>query len=176
MLIELSELTTIMPRAKERAVLFYDHLDAAMFEREIETVDRIAAFIAQIAHESCELLYVREIASGEAYEGRRDLGNTQRGDGRRFRGRGLLQITGRANYRDCSTDLFGSANVLLAEPELLEEPELACRSAAWFWDRKKLNALADAGKFELITRRINGGLNGYENRLKYYRRALRVLG
>lgn len=154
---------------------FLPHLNAAMEEFEINTPKREAAFIAQLAHESGSFRYVREIASGKAYEGRVDLGNTEPGDGVRFKGRGLIQITGRANYQACSVALFGDDR-LVASPVLLETPPEACRSAAWFWKSRSLNNLADLGKFLSITKRINGGTNGLADREAYYKRAKEVLG
>lgn len=171
-MITADELRAIMPHAGARADTFRDPLRQAMQEFEIDTPARMAAFLAQIAHESGSLRYVREIASGEAYEGRSDLGNTQPGDGVRYKGRGLIQVTGRANYAQCGAALQLD---LLAHPELLEEPLNACRSAAWFWKSRGLNELADRGDFKLITKRINGGYNGYQDRLTYYTRAQGVL-
>ena len=129
-------------------------------------------FLAQIGHESGQLRYVRELASGEAYENRSDLGNTQPGDGVRFRGRGLIQLTGRYNYEAIERELGLS---VLENPQLLETPENAARSAGWFWYRNNLNALADLGKFDTITRRINGGLNGKEDRDRLYALACKVI-
>lgn len=168
----LQELKEIMPYAGKRAETFLEPLNAAMEEFEINTPARQAAFLAQIAHESGSLRYVKEIASGAAYEGRSDLGNTQEGDGVRFKGRGLIQITGRANYAQCGAALGLD---LLAEPDLLEQTENACRSAAWFWHSRGLNELADAGEFRMITKRINGGYNGLGDRQAYYNRAKEVL-
>jgi putative chitinase len=170
--VTLSELKEIMPYAGKRAEAFLEPLNDAMAEFEIDTPLRQAAFLAQIAHESGSLRYVKEIASGAAYEGRSDLGNTEEGDGIRFKGRGLVQITGRANYAQCSAAL---GLPLLEQPELLEETVNACRSAAWFWDSRGLNELADAGEFRMITKRINGGYNGLEDRRSYYNRARDVL-
>ncbi|MDO8065271.1 MULTISPECIES: glycoside hydrolase family 19 protein [unclassified Janthinobacterium] len=147
-------------------------LNAAMLEFGITTPARQASFLPQVGHESGQLRYVRELASGQAYEGRADLGNTQRGDGVRFRGRGLLQVTGRANYAACGKALGLD---LLAKPELLEQTVNACRSAGWFWQMKGLNALADAGDQERVTRRINGGVNGLAERLALYAAARKVL-
>ena len=96
-----AQLQSIMPFAKARIPSFVAPLNAAMYEFHINSPLRQAAFIAQIAHESGELRYVKEIASGAAYEGRKDLGNTQPGDGMRYKGRGLIQITGRNNYAEC---------------------------------------------------------------------------
>ena len=164
----LDQLKEIMPYAGKRADTFLEPLNAAMDEFEINTPSRQAAFLAQIAHESGSLRYVKEIASGAAYEGRKDLGNTQEGDGMRFKGRGLIQITGRANYAQCGAALDLP---LLEQPELLEETENACRSAAWFWQTRGLNELADDGELKLITKRINGGYNGLADRQAYYARA-----
>ena len=152
---------------------FADPLAQACDDHEINTPARLAAFLAQIAVESGSLHYVRELASGEAYEGRKDLGNTEPGDGERFKGRGLIQITGRSNY-----SVYGAAMGvdLIANPERLEEPDLASISAALFWQRHGLNELADAGDFERITRRINGGLNGYDARQEAWAIAKAAVG
>lgn len=166
-------LLEIMPHAGKRAALFVPHLNANMPLFGIDTPLRQAAFLAQVAHESGSLAYVREIASGEAYEGRKDLGNTQPGDGRRFRGRGLLQITGRANYAECGK---GIGLDLLSHPELLEDPVHAVRSACWFWLARGLNTMADTGDIVKVSKRINGGTNGLAPRVAYYKRALAALG
>lgn len=168
-----AQLQSIMPFAKARIPAFVAPLNAAMQEFHINTPLRQAAFIAQIAHESGELRYVEEIASGAAYEGRKDLGNTQPGDGMRYKGRGLIQITGRNNYAECGKAMGVD---LITNPELLETNDLACRSAAWFWASRGLNDLADKGDFKRITKRINGGLNGYQERLAYHARAKMALG
>lgn len=152
---------------------FGDKLIDAMHFYEINTPKREAAFIAQIAHESGSLRYVEEIASGDAYEGRKDLGNTEPGDGKKFKGRGLIQITGRNNYKEVGTELLYD---FISKPEDLEKPGPACFSAAWFWYSRHLNRLADIDSFEKITRMINGGLNGYEDRLKHYEIAKKALG
>ena len=166
-------LLKIMPHAKSRVQDFLEPLNAAMREFHINTPVRQAAFLAQIAHESGELRYVKEIASGAAYEGRKDLGNTQPGDGMRYKGRGLIQITGRNNYAECGKALGVD---LITQPELLETNDLACRSAAWFWASHGLNDLADKGGFERITKRINGGYNGLKERQAYYAKAMLFLG
>ena len=170
----LQQLLKIMPNAPPARIgIFAPHIASTILQYDIITAARAAAWLAQVAWESGECRYVREIADGTAYEGRRDLGNTQPGDGRRFPGRGLLQITGRANYTACGAALGLD---LVNHPELLEQPEHAAMSAGWFWDRAKLNKLADAGDFEAITRRINGGTNGAAQRRQYYQRALQILG
>jgi putative chitinase len=170
--ITLDELKKIMPYAGRRAEFYIDHLNSAMDEFGIDTPQRQAAFLAQIAHESGSLNYVKELASGKDYEGSKDLGNVESGDGVRFKGRGLIQITGRDNYRACGQVLDLP---LIDNPELLETPENACRSAGWYWQSRGLNELADKGDFLLITKRVNGGTNGYKDRLAYYERAQEVL-
>lgn len=122
---------------------------------------RLAHFMAQLAHESGDFKYMEEIASGQAYEGRADLGNTQPGDGKRYKGRGPIQLTGRANYRR-----FGHKAGINFEryPEIVANPSIGLHVACLYWDDRKLNALADADNLEAITRKVNGGLNGYEDR------------
>lgn len=174
MSVTLVSLQRIMPFAGKRAKLYLRSLNEAMREYEISVnAKRESAFLAQIAHESGELRYVRELASGEAYEGRKDLGNTEAGDGVRFKGRGLIQITGRTNYAACGRALGVD---LISQPELLERPDFATRSAAWWWKAHGLNQLADNGAFEQITRKINGGTNGLADRQAYFRRANLELG
>lgn len=171
-MITIEQLQAIMPYARSRAAVFLPALNDAMAEFGIDTATRQAAFLAQVCHESGSLRYVRELASGAAYEGRTDLGNTEPGDGVRFKGRGLIQITGRANYAECGAVL---GLPLEEQPELLEQVGPACRSAAWFWSSRGLNAVADRRDFRLITRRINGGLNGFADRLAAWERAEAVL-
>lgn len=170
--ITINQLYNIMPNGKKRIDPFVEPLNAAMAEFGINTPKRQAAFVAQIAHESGEFRYVEEIASGAAYEWRDDLGNDCAGDGRRFKGRGLIQITGRSNYRTCGEALGLD---LINEPSLLTEPLNAARSAAWFWYRKGLNQLADNGDFKSITRKINGGYNGLAERLVFWTRAKKYI-
>lgn len=171
------QLQQIMPFArKSNTVLYAPLLTAAALEFEINTPARLAAWIAQLAHESGELNYVRELASGEAYDTgslAKALGNTPEDDddGRRYKGRGLLQITGWANYEHAATALGIDC---VANPPLLELPQNAARSAGWFWQSHGLNALADAGDFIRITRRINGGVNGLTQRSVYWREATEV--
>lgn len=166
-------LARIMPYAGARAVTYAPHLTAGMERFKISTPRRQAAFLAQVAHESGELQFVLELASGDAYEGRRDLGNVEPGDGRRFRGRGLLQITGRRNYWRAGNALLIPAT---SSPAILEEPQWAAMSACWFWEVHGLSQLADDDRFFAITRAINGGYNGGDQRLKFFLRARSVLG
>ncbi len=176
------QLQRIMPNARRQAGVFVSALNAAMVHRQINTSQRQAAFLAQVGHESGELNYVRELG-GDQYLSKYDtgslaarLGNTPEadGDGQRYRGRGLIQITGHNNYLRCSLALFGDER-LLRTPELLELPQWAAESAAWFWWVRGLNALADQGEFEAITRKINGGLNGLQERLQLWGRARAML-
>ena len=151
---------------------FYDVLVEQMELAGIDTILRQSAFLAQIGHESGQLRYVEEIASGIAYEGRKDLGNIMVGDGKRFKGRGLIQITGRANYTALSADLKFD---FVQEPTTLSQPLWAVKSTIWFWNKKKLNTWADIPDFQRITRIINGGLNGYSDRLHLYELAKKIL-
>lgn len=170
-------LAEVMNIPLARAQKWADALTAAMAGGQINTRLRIAAFLAQIGHESGSLVYSKELGGPSyfaKYEGRKDLGNTQQGDGVRFCGRGLIQVTGRANYGRASQALFGDDR-LLKNPELLEQPEWAAKSAVWYWSTRNLNALADQDRFTDITRAINGGTNGLEDRKARYRYALAVL-
>lgn len=168
-----ADLGAMMPAAASRSVIYAPLLTAAMHEFGIDTHRRQAAFLAQICHESGSLRYTKEIADGTSYNGRVDLGNTQPGDGPRYKGRGLLQITGRSNYRDCGA---GLGLDLVSHPELLEQPEGACRSAGWFWKSRGLNQFADGDLFGALTRRINGGFNGLDDRIIHWLRIRRCLG
>ena len=167
------QLLKIMPFSGSRSAVFAEPLTKAMAEFGISTPERQAAFLAQLAHESGSLKYMRELANGSAYEGRLDLGNTQPGDGPKFLGRGPIQITGRANYSACGVAL---GLPLTEQPELLEQPQNGCRAAGWFWRRAGLNELADGLKFGAITKKINGGYNGLDDRIAHWLRARRELG
>jgi putative chitinase len=151
--------------------LYLPRLQVGMAERSINTALRQAHFLAQLGHESMSFVYAEEIASGAAYEGRASLGNTEPGDGMRFKGRGLIQLTGRANYtaygRAIGRNLTDGDN-----PKLVAtDPALAVDAACWFWSMRNLNPLADGDDLTAITRRVNGGLNGLEQRRAYLRRA-----
>lgn len=167
------ELAQCMPFAGSRAVIFAEPLTKAMSEWLIYTAEDRAAFIAQIAHESGSFKFMRELADGAKYEGRSDLGNTEPGDGRRFHGRGPLQVTGRANYLRCGQVLGLD---LISNPELLEQPGPGCRAAGWYWRSRGLSELAQRDEFGEITRRINGGYNGLDDRIKHWLRARKALG
>jgi putative chitinase len=157
----------------------------------IDTAQEYAHFLAQACHETDRFRTLREYASGAAYEGRKDLGNTQLGDGKRFKGRGIFQTTGRANYTQLGLKK-GDAGFFVRNPEFLEQPEYAVWSACEFWSTRGLNDIANhadtdrlkkkyRGKVitvppvEYISLTINGGYNGFGEREKFYARAKRVL-
>lgn len=177
MILQRDQLKICMPHATEANIdKFLEPLNETFLKYQINTYERIAAFLAQIEHESGSLRYVRELASGDAYEGRVTLGNTEPGDGKRFKGRGLIQVTGRANYKAVSI-AFGVD--FIANPEWLEQPKYAALSAGWFWNSRKLNELADLNTdqaFEKITKRINGGLTHHQRRFGAWLRCKRVFG
>lgn len=141
-------------------------------EYEINTDLRLAHFLAQIVHESAGLQTTEEFASGAAYEGRVDLGNTVRGDGKRYKGRGVLQLTGRANYRRygqiLGLDLEG-------QPHIAAEPLISLRIACVYWRDRNINPLCDADDLVAVTRRVNGGTNGLADRGRYLAKAKAVL-
>lgn len=132
----------------------------------------MAAFISQVGYESGQFKYVKEVASGKEYERRLDLGNSDSGDGIKYKGRGLIQITGKNNYIQLMMVLGIDC---VEHPELLELPENACKSACWFWSYKNLNQLADVDSFDSITKKINGGYNGLQDRYALYLKAKKVL-
>jgi putative chitinase len=143
---------------------YFPFLDSLMEANLINTPMRMAHFLAQLGHESGELLYSEEIASGEAYEGRTDLGNTEPGDGPRFKGRGLIQLTGRANYRSYGVargmDFTADAAATLLSTDPLRAVDVSC----WFWTVHNLNTIADGDNVEAVTRVVNGGLRGLADR------------
>ena len=155
-----------------RIIAYVDAINESLEKYQINTLPRSRMFLAQIGHESGQLRYTEELATGSDYEGRKDLGNTEVGDGVRYKGRGLLQITGRRNYALCS---LGLDLPLLENPELLTQPEYAALSAGWYWYNCNLNSYCDKDDFIGLTRRINGGINGLQDRLMLYERAKQVL-
>lgn len=161
----------------DRAQRFAEPLTSAMQEYGIDTPLAKAAFLANVGHESGGLHWTSEIwgptEAQRRYEGRRDLGNTQPGDGFKYRGRGLLQTTGRANYALLSGELGID---FIANPDQLAMPVEAALSAAYFWQSHALNAPANAGDFVRTVRVINGGVNGFAERQALYDAAKRVLG
>lgn len=168
------QLKTIMPHLAGQLVDEYaPALSKAMLWGYIDTPKRQAAFLAQIAHESGELRWMEELASGASYEGRADLGNVRPGDGRRYKGRGPIQLTGRNNYRRCGNALGLD---LEGNPGLMMDPSISFKASVWYWTGHGCNELADAGDFIEITKRINGGLNGLAQREAYHAIAKRVFG
>ena len=181
-----------------------DPLNKTFEKYEINTPVRQAAFIGQCQHESANFTRLQEnlnysakglmatwpsrfpdIDTAERYEyqpekiankvygGRADLGNNQDGDGWKFSGKGLIQLTGRTNATVCGQAL---GKPFAEHPELLLEPENACLSAGWFWNKRGLNSLADDENWELLTKRINGGLNGLQDRINKIHKAMDILG
>ena len=172
--VSVDQLVAIMPNlSRSRAQQLLPYLNQAMAEGGINTPRRQAAFLAQLAHESVGLTHFEEIASGAAYEGRADLGNTQPGDGVRYKGRGPIQLTGRSNYRAAGAALGLD---LEGNPRRAADVDVGFRVAVWFWNSRNLSASADAGNFDYITYRINGGYNGKASRDTYHARAKQVLG
>lgn len=175
-----STLYAIAPRfsganhARQTAIVsaIAPHLSRVLAEYGITTRLRVAHFLAQICHESAGLRTTEEFASGAAYEGRKDLGNVHPGDGVRYKGRGLIQLTGRANYRAIGqrlgVDLEGS-------PDRAAEPILSLRIACEYWASRNINRHADADDLIAATRAVNGGLNGLEDRRRYLDRAKAAL-
>ena len=168
-------------QGKERCVVFAALLAEIMPIWTINTPQRQAMFIAQVLHESGEFRYLAELGS-DKYLSKYDtgklalrLGNTPEadGDGQLYKGRGLIQITGRYNYQQCGHALQLN---LLKNPHLLENPRHAVASACWFWFSKNLNKWADAGSFTSCTKAINGGLNGIEDRKEYWKRTRLMMG
>lgn len=169
-----AQLQEIMPRIPpEKLKLYLSYLQTAMDEFGINTARRQAEFLAEVAHETGELRYMEEIASGAAYEGRKDLGNTETGDGKRFKGRGGFGTVGRANYQKFGEQLGID---LITQPELAATPEVAFRLAALEWQSKGLNGLADTSNTRSIRGRLYGGYNGLDDVIMFATRARKVLG
>lgn len=178
-MITLDQLNAIMPNAKARAPRFIDHLNKCMNTFDIDSVQRMASFLAQVAHESMQLLYVQELASGDKYENRKDLGNTHAGDGRLFRGHGLIQITGRFNHQACANAF--KMNLLDFMVWVIQD-EGATMASGWWWYDNHANMVADTGDELAVSRLVNCGSahskctpNGLDKRLAYKAVALKVL-
>lgn len=173
------QLLQCMPDAGARAAIYAQPLSDAMVEFDVASLLRQAMFLAQVAHESGSLRYTLEIADGRAYDPSVDpakaeaLGNTQPGDGPRFKGRGLIQITGRKNYESLSL-AFG--HNVVNDMAYLETPIGAARSAGWFFKTRGCNVSADLGNFWSVSKTVNGGTNGLDDRIKHYVRIRKVLG
>ena len=174
------QILEIMPNAKDVVGLYLPYINGYKEAFKIDTPLRMAHFLAQIAHESNELRNVKEIGSKSYFERydtgklKKMLGNLKPGDGYRYRGRGLIQITGRANYMAYKNSPRCQGDII-THPELLEKPLGAVKSAMWFWKEHGLNKLADKDSVLAVTRRINGGTNGLESRKNYLARAKEAL-
>lgn len=184
---------------------WYNNLLNILPEYDIDTPKRVAAFMAQCGHESggftlmqenlnysakglrgtfgkyfpndeVAKLYERkpQMIANRVYANRMGNGDEASGEGWYFRGRGIVQITGKNNYTKCSQSLFES-NVLVENPDLLLETEYAIHSACWFWSAARLNELADIGDIKTMTKRINGGYIGLEDRINHYNHAIDIL-
>lgn len=190
-IITLIQLKQILQHAGPKANIYIDPINKTLEEFDILTPHRIAAFLAQIGHESGNLIYTSELASGSVYDSRKDLGNTlpeaidiasKHGStpGQWWKGHGLIQITGYNNHKACGEALGLD---LLNEPKLLTEPLHAARSAGWFWQVNNLNKLADLGDIDGVSDKVNrgrktsqfGDANGFKDRLHIYTRAIVVL-
>jgi putative chitinase len=184
---------------------WYNNLLNILPEYDIDTPHRVAAFMAQCGHESGGFTLMQENLNYSAkglrgtfgkyfpnddiakqyerkpekianrvYANRMGNGDEASGEGWYFRGRGIVQITGKNNYTKCSQSLFES-NVLVENPDLLLETEYAIHSACWFWSAARLNELADIGDIKTMTKRINGGFIGLEDRINHYNHAIEIL-
>ncbi|MGY0194708.1 glycoside hydrolase family 19 protein [Leptothrix sp. BB-4] len=164
------KLAIVMPLATARRIdTYFEPIRTALARYQLTSRLQIVHFVAQIGHESASLLYSEELASGEAYNGRADLGNTEPGDGPRYKGRGLIQLTGRANYAAYSRD---AGYDYVSDPQrLASDPAAAVDVACWFWKKKGIDRLAEADDAKAVTLRVNGGYNGLDDRLQYLRRA-----
>jgi putative chitinase len=171
-MLTLAQLQAAMPFAGDRAAIFLGPLNEAIEEFQIDTLVDRASFLAQVAHESGSLRYTREGHDGSDYEGRADLGNTEPGDGKRFPGRGLMQITGRTNTLRCLRAL-GRPDT---DTAYLETPIGAARSAGWYWRDRGLSEIAKVGNFGTLTKKINGGYNGLDDRIRHYITSRRAIG
>lgn len=200
----LDQLKQLIPTAAGGVEAWYEGLCDALPQYEIVTEKRVAAFIAQCAHESGGFRLMEEnlnykaatltklwpkrypvgvaekyagkpeAIANKSYSGRMGNGDEKSGDGWKFRGRGILQLTGKSNYQACSKYLFED-NTLLDNPDILLDPYYATHSACWFWNTNKLNQYADNGDFVTMTKKINGGTIGLDDRIKHYNHALKVL-
>jgi predicted chitinase len=146
---------------RSTATAYLPHMEKAMNEFGITNVHRAWMWLAQTGHESVSLTYLEEIASGAAYEGRKDLGNTQPGDGKKYKGRGPIQITGRSNYTSAGAAL---KLPLVDQPHIAADPQHAFRVSAWWWKNHGLNEISDRDDVVAATKRINGGTNGLSDR------------
>lgn len=176
--VTINMITAIMPNSKKIAPKYLKGINATMRKYDINTRYRMSYFLATVAIESDELLYTEEIASGIKYDTGKlaiALGNTPQadGDGQLYKGRGFFQITGLNNYKAYKQ---ASGFDVVADPTMISRlPLLCCDSAGWFWKRNNLNALADKDMCTEIRKRVNGGLNGFDQYKIYVSRAKKAL-
>jgi predicted chitinase/uncharacterized membrane protein YeaQ/YmgE (transglycosylase-associated protein family) len=151
----------------------FNDLNSCLQRFEINTVPRIRHFLSQTAHESGGLRWMEELASGSAYEGRRNLGNTSPGDGRKYKGAGVIQLTGRHNYQKFA-DFIKDQNVMQGHSYVAQVYPF--NSAGFWWKNNNMNALCDrGGTVKEVTKKVNGGYNGLSDRQRYYDKACQVI-
>lgn len=168
MQVTLADLRKFAPRGNPKILSgILPALNQLLPHYKIDTPLRVCHFLAQAAHETDGFRTLQEYANGDAYEGRKDLGNTEPGDGRRYKGRGIFQLTGRANYAR-----YG----LTATPTKAAEPKTSVFIACEYWNERKLSRYADRNDLPSITKRINGGYNGLADRRAYFRKAWDIWG
>lgn len=176
-----SQLLRAVPKLyKIRLDEFVDSFNKYSDDFGINTPLRAVHYLAQVFHESGSLRYVEEIASGAAYDTGKlavKLGNTPQrdGDGQKYKGRGFIQITGKANYKAYRDSGYCNGDVV-AHPEWLCKSPGNQKASMWFWKTNGLNALADRDDILAITKKVNGGTNGLASRKYYYRRFKTVFG
>jgi predicted chitinase len=158
-------LATMPGLSRKDAERYLPLMEAAMRENDVTNEMRARMWLAQVGHESGSLVYFEELASGAAYEGRADLGNTQPGDGKKYKGRGPIQVTGRSNYTNAGN---GLRLPLVDKPEMAADPTHAFRVSGWWWKANGLNPISDTGDVVAATKRINGGTNGLSDRQSRY--------
>ncbi|MBI3562936.1 MAG: chitinase [Gammaproteobacteria bacterium] len=165
-----SFIAIMAPGDSDYVTPFFSWFKTLFPKYHISTPLRIAHFLAQIGHESMSLRYMEEIASGQAYEGRENLGNTEKGDGKRFKGRGFIQLTGRSNYAAYSK--YTNLNFLQSGNEILvARMPYALDVSLWFWEDNEINEIADRDDIGGVTYAVNGGFRGLRDREKYLQRA-----
>lgn len=175
-LFTLEQLQEMMPNSGDNSAKYYDAIINALTKGDITSCPRMASFLAQIGHESGSLVYTTEIADGSNYEGIADIGNTSPGDGVRYKGRGVIQVTGKYNYQIVSE---GLGYDFVSDPEELANAPWCIDSAVWWWNNHTLSPIADGHNqesFDKVTRIINGGYNGKADRDSRWAVTKRVLG
>ncbi len=173
-------LRKIYPQAKQsNLIAFCTTFNSLSWLHKMTDILEVAAYLAQVGKETLELTYREEIASGKDYEGRKDLGNTTKGDGIKFKGRAYLQITGRFNYTQFTkwyNAMFKESQDFVNYPERISQDVALCQIASlWFWITKGLKKISLSGDIVAISKKVNGGKNGLAERIAYYNLAIKVL-